>query len=306
MFEIVAAIIGVVLGAIATWWLNRSRPLFIVCEDSFRARLAIGGELWDWTSEWRSGKEQSLVSFGIGLPETKMLFRETPINTLSVLRLKFRNTGHVVVNEPKIDILLADSAIILGCDIHLEPEQIKSRNLNTENENKLEKSTITPELIYFEKNRIALTLENLYPFGINQEVTILDIFCNGEIGDINVSGRGVLQDGLIWAVKFEPWLESRKRVVKNVGRFNSINILGLLIAILGYIVVKPPLDLLTFNSRAWEHWIGNIWFTVIAAWLVLFLTYAFYMAMKGWYLNLRLPFIKRRLVIALEKLTPKK
>lgn len=306
MYEIIAAIIGVVLGGIVTWWLNKSRPLFIVCEDSFRALLTIGGKPWEWTSEWRSGKEQSLVSFGIGLPDTKMLFREMPINTLSVLRLKFRNTGHVVIDEPKIDIYLGESANILGCDIHLEPEQIRLQNINRENEKMFEKSKVTPEAINFEKNKIALTLKNLYPFSINQEVTILDIFCNGEIGDIRVSGRGVLQDGLIWATKFEPWIVSRKRIVKNVQRFNKFNYLGLLIALLGYLIFNPPLGLITINSRAVGQWTNNIWFITIVIWLILNLAYAFYMGMAGWYLGVRLPFIKRRLVVAFEKIIPKK
>jgi len=302
MFEILAAVIGVILGAAISWWLSRTSPLLIVCEDSFRTRLTIGGEPWEWTFRWHtSGKEQSLVSFGIGLPETKMLFKETPINTLSVLRLKFRNAGHIVIPKPKIYIHLSETAKILGCDIHTEPEQISSQNLDIKSENKTEKDTISPEQTEFQHNTAIVTLDNLYPFNMSQEVTIVDLFCNGEIGETKVFGRGVLQDGAIWMVKFEPWLNARKRITKNVQLFNQINILGLLIAIVGYFIVKPPFNLIVINEFFWKEWSSGYWFTAVVVWLLSYIIYMFYMAMKGWAINLKLPFINRRLFIALEK-----
>ena len=45
MAEVVAAIVGVVLGTVVTLWISRYRPHYIVCEDAFRVRLAVGKNL---------------------------------------------------------------------------------------------------------------------------------------------------------------------------------------------------------------------------------------------------------------------
>ncbi len=309
MAEVIAAIVGVLLGALVTWLLNRSRPHYMVCEDSFKARIAIGGKPWSWSVSWhRQVGQQDFVSFAMGLPQTKIFFKDQTVDVLTVLRLKFRNSGDKVINHPKVVIKLGESARILGCDIHFEPE--RSEVEATQKKKKIQSEPSTSECdssftIVEPDNKIAVALGALYPHNATQEVAILDIYCSGEIKNPEVSGRGTFQDGSVWATKFEPWEESQNRARRRVNRFNLANITGLLVVFIGYMIWRPPTGLVIIDSSAITAWVSHPLFFVLVGWVVLLLGYAFYMGMRGWLLRLPIPFLKRALEISIQRIRDK-
>jgi hypothetical protein len=298
MAEVIAAIVGVLLGALVSWLLSRSRPHYLVCEDSFRARLAISGQPWTWSVSWQSGK-QSSVSLDIGLPQTQVLCKEIAVDVLTVLRLKFRNAGDKIIDHPTVAVKLNESAKILGCDIHLEPERFEVEATQGEIQARPASVDHFSSSTIVEPNKTVIVFDSLYPHNVRQEVAVLDIFCSGEIGSPTVSGQGIFKDGSVWATKFEPWEESQRRTRRRVGAFNNANAIGLLVAIIAYSIWRPPSGLITINGVAVSKWASQPLFLMLAGWLLLFGGYAFYMAMRGWYLTLPIPFLKRRLEIRL-------
>jgi hypothetical protein len=304
MAEIIAAVVGVLLGTLISWLRSRSRPHYLVCEDYFRARIALGGKPWDWSVSWYAGKQGS-IALEAGLPQTKVLYKDQPVNVLSVLRLRFRNTGERIIDHPNVMVKLDESTRILGCAIHLEPERPDVGGVeNIQSERAIAQRDSNSRIV--EPNKVAVTLESLYPHSAAEEVAILDIYCSGEIQNPEVSGQGRFQDGSVWATKFEPWQESRKRVRRRVSLFNLANVLGLLVLCAVYMIWQPPLGLVSIHLSAMAAWASHPLFFVLATWLVLLVGYAFYMAMRGWYLALWLPFLGRDLVVSLRRRRPKK
>ena len=296
MTEVIATVIGVLLGALTTWLFNRSRPHYIICEDSFRARISIGGKPWAWSASWYTGKQDS-ISFDLGLPQTKIYFNDQAVDMLNVIRLKFRNSGDKLIAHPNLVIKLGESATILGCDLHIEPEQYDVVALHERIQSQPAGSSrdLSPTLV--DPNKVAVTLESLYPHNISQEMVVVDIFCAGEIDNPEIHGRGTFPDGSVWATKFEPWRESQKRIQRRVNLFNGANLVGLLAVFIGYMIWRRPSGLVTIHPSALAAWASHPLFLILIVWLVLLLGYAFYMGLRGWSLSLPMPFLKRRLVI---------
>jgi len=298
MAEVIAAIVGVLLGALVSWWVNRSRPHQIVCEDSFKARIALKEPFWQWSISSYTGTRKGVASFDldIGLPQTQLLFKDKAVDVLTVLRLKFRNTSEKVIERPKIWVRLAESAAILGCESHVEPERFDiepAQEVQSEPVSAGRNSCTT----VIESNKAVVTLDSLYPHSANREVAILDIFCLGEVSQPEVSGQGVFQDGSAWAVKFEPWEESQSRVGRRVRAFNYVNTAGVLVGVIAFLIWQSPSGLIEVDTDAVVQLASHPFSLILAGWIVLFLCYNFYLLMRGWYMSLWIPFLRLRFLI---------
>ena len=301
MAEVIAAIVGVVLGTVVTWWISRYRPHYILCEEAFRVRLAVGKSLGAKSLSWTSTEKGLLaLDVDIGVPYTEVRVKDTPVETLVVQRLKLRNVGQKLIAEPEVHVQLGQTATILGCDVYSDFELSHSE---AEGDSVVSLEPLTPQQsvpcpTIIDRNQVTVTLKPLYPYKANRQVVILDIICAGDTGTPVVQGQGVFQeDQSVWTVKFEPWELSRARIQRRVRIFNNVSTVGLFFAIIAFLVWRPPIGILTISTASAVRWASHPLAIAMISALLVYFCYAMYMGMRGWSLSLPLPSLKRKMVV---------
>ena len=279
MGEIIGAIVGALLGGFFTWLLTRRRPHHIVCDEEFRG------------------------TFALGVPETRILYRDVPVEKLGVIRLNFRNVGSQVIESPRLTVRLDEDVQVLDVLASMSPErgivgfedQREAQSGEGTSQQELPVKTIV------KTNSVQVLADRLNPYSLNQETVTVDIFAGGEIKKVDVLGSGVLRDGTGWSVSFQPWREIQARRVRRMNVFNKVNFYALLLLGITYLIWRPPLGILSINMSTASGWLRDPILWILVAWGLLFLAWAFYWGLRGWVLYLPMPFFGRRVRISFER-----
>lgn len=254
------------MGGLFTWVLIRKQPNYIMCEEELSYRISLG------------------------LPETRVLYRNLPVETLYMLRLKVHNAGSSVIENAKFIIRLNKNIRILGSSGGISPERDSSESSCQ---------------IVVKDHEVHVLLDRIFPYTLNQDTVHVDIFSDEEIEVLNTFGSGVLKDGSGWSIKYQPRKPQYIRFLgvwwtapptKREGAyliFTIVNFLALLIATITYLFWRPPTGVFSINSYALQMWFGDPVLWIITGWIVLFLAWAFAMGLHGWSLPIPMPFLGR-------------
>lgn len=279
MGEIIGAIVGAVLGGLFTWFLTRRRPHHIVCDEEFRG------------------------TFALGVPETRILYRDVPVEELGVLRLKFRNTGSQVIESPKLTIRLDDDVRVLDALGAVFPERGVVA-FEDQREDQLAKDALQQRQSVqtaVKVNAVQVSLDRLNPYSLNQEIVTVDVFGKGAITKVEMLGSGILKDGSGWSVSYQPWREAQRRRARIITAFVGVNFIALFLASIAYLIWQPLTGILSLNTVAAYAWLRDPLLWVLVVWGLLLLAFMFYMGLRGWWLALPMPFLGRRVRISFEK-----
>jgi hypothetical protein len=307
MTTIIAAVIGlagIAMGAFFNKWLMRKpMPYWISCEDYFHAKVQLGEPLCDWEgSLWRK-KDGELLSLdvGIGVPNTKIIYHNTEVKSLEVFQYKFRNLGDRKIQNGNIEIALGESAQILGYQFKTEIDQI---DLNDhEQESKYLIALEEPETKVIKDGIIHIEFSesiNLPSYHTSRKVGILNIYSSGEIKGPLLGGEGAFNDETSWGLKFETWRETRQRIQRRV-QYLSRTALSIWIILLVVLIFLLPGNIWSINVYNFLAFLSKPFSIVFFSFTFLLLVYAIILAIRGWFLNIKIPFLKRYLIIYLEK-----
>jgi len=279
MSEVIGAIVGAVLGGLLTWLLTRKRPHHIVCDEDFRG------------------------TFALGVPETRILYRDVPVQELGVIKLTFRNISSQVIESPGLTVRLDKDLQVLDTLASMLPER-GVVGFEEQQEGQSGEGTFQQEFpvkAVVKANSVQLLVDRLNPYDLNKETVTVDIFAAGEIKDVNVFGSGVLRDGTGWSVSFQPWKEIAARRRRRMSMFVLGNSFALLFLSIAYLIWRPPLGILSINRTTASRWLSDPLLWILVAWGLLLLIWGFYWGLHGWIINLPMPFFGRRLRISFER-----
>jgi len=270
MDEIIGAIIGAVLGVILTWYFTRRRPTRV---------------LFDWIRRYH---------IVLDLPDTKILYRDTPLEKLYVLGLSAHNTGFQVIENPKFVLRLQEGIRILGASAEVSPDRegVDCR-------------------VSIRGNEVEFTLNRLYPYSLNQELALINLFSDSELSELSVAqiyGNGVFQDGTGWSTHYRPTKakyipllgmsfyppEGREIIYVTLTAIGFVELVGATIACL---LLNPPIGILSVDFHALQLWLNNFWSWLWLSSLVFFISWAFAMGLRGWVLPIPMPFLGRAIHI---------
>jgi hypothetical protein len=266
MAEIIAAIIGALIGGLFALLLSRKRPSYIVCEVQYQGR------------------------FSLPFSETRILFRDNPIDELYLTRLSFRNMGTQVLEKPAFTVKFRNVPHVLGVSVDVSPDRALDDTLLCETA--------------VQENVIRLEPTIFYPYQLNQEVLTIDVFTRSDAAIAGVIGHGVNRDGTGWSVRFGgSWVSipllgavapTRKALIYGLGMyFVFLLTIVMLIGYLGWHVLS---GLIIVNAAYFRTMLRDPLLLVILVWSVIIFSVAFTLALRGWFLPIPLPF-KRVLTI---------
>lgn len=267
MAEIMAAIIGATLGAVFSWYYSRSQPHFIFCREEFQSRL---------TTDFS---------------QTRITYRDTAVEQLYVLRLRFQNMGDRVIHHPLFLISVKDDVEILGCEVSFDPP--RQNPLDTHDLSEVERQTATRAISNVKENEVKVSLDMIYPANTTQESVLIDILTTTGINGLVVRGKGEFEDRTAWGLKFEPWFETRRKINNRVRMFNRLSVIGLSVLTIVLVYIHRADRIITIDTDLLRKLMVDPFFVVLAILLIIFLTYAFIMGLRGWILWIPLPFFSR-------------
>jgi hypothetical protein len=160
MWEVVAAIIGVLLGALVTWLASRKKPNLVEYHEIGQYR------------------------FHLPTP-AKIVFGGQTLDAMHLTRLALMNRSNQIIKQPQFRIEIDAETDILSVDVSLSPGRVSPDE--------------TPKL-QREGNATTLTLPMLFPYALNQEQLFVDIYSLEEIQDYKILGAGLTDDQYGWAV----------------------------------------------------------------------------------------------------------
>lgn len=298
MYEIIAAILGAVIGGYLAWRFSRYRPKHIICEERFRSEICIGGPLKNWSAWWNTSERGARFSLLIGLPNTRVLFQDEAVDKLTFLTLVFRNTSDKPINNASILVKLDDEARVLGCKSAFKPE----RHVGSPSSESLgplaDRTKLEPCCTAVDKSKLQLEIDTIFPYKLNQEILTLDIICSGKAGEPEILGQGTLDDGNAWAARFEHWEETERRAYRRLRAIGRALLLGFALysAYFVYFVLRTYPRIRRNDRLAWLLTTPQV--TVCVGYLLIQLVYLGYLLLyKKMRLRIPIPFSKRRLVI---------
>jgi len=272
MYEIIGAITAAIIGGILTWYLGRRRPTHVIFDSDV------------------------LYSITLDLPETKILYRDTPLKQLYMLQLKAYNAGSRVIEKPKFVIKLQEGIRILGAHVNVVPER---EGVNGQ--------------IFIKDNEVEISLNRLYPYSLNQELMILQLFsdsylCSQQI--YQIYGNGIFQDGTGWSTRYlnaqtkkipfwHVWFyPDKKEVVYFV--ITLVGFVGLLAVIAISLFMNPPSSILSIVAL--RIWLSSFWAWLLIGSVTAFILWALAMGFRGWVLPIPIPFTNRMIRIRIVKI----
>jgi hypothetical protein len=248
MIEIIAAIVGAVAGGLITWILAKKKPSYVICEEEFSEDLVLN------------------------LPETRFLFRDEPMESLHITRLGFRNMGTKVLEKPVFTVNVEKDSRIIGALHTFKPERGKSENLLCQ--------------IETEGDTLKITPSTLYPYELNQEILVIDIFTEEKTSIIAALGNGINSDGTGWSVRFiKRWVELSLLNVyapaDPLARFLGLGLYTALITsifvLIGYFAWHTSKGLIIVNKQYLESMQNSIafWIIIVISTLVILISLGF-------------------------------
>lgn len=275
MIAILGSIAGALVGAFVSWLINRKRPHYIFCEEEYKAH-------YDWQ----------------GVPETKIMLRDTPFAVLGLLDLRFRNMGSMAIESPKITVRLNEKAQIVNAISKITPERVELKKSESEQTEENLPAKRTPVSIAINKNSVDLSIDYLIPFNTNRETVAVEVFTDGKIENVQILGNGVLRDGSAWAVLYKSKEKVYAKKYKIVTLISVSSLLILLVLVVVNIYLYIPQILSTSGVQTvLNQWIVDPLFWVLAGWLMVTLGGHLYLGWKGTYMNIPVPFTTKELVI---------
>jgi hypothetical protein len=260
--------------------------------------------LWDWEIAWQKEEDTASVSLAIGLPQTQIVFEDIAVELLTVLRLKFRNTSDRIIKQPRLSVELDEGIRILGCDVYFEPEQVDvGRGEEARFRSKDSTDNVGREIV--DPNQVTVSVDAMYPHRACQEALVVDVFCAGEAGDPQVSGRGDFQDGSVWTTKFQPWKEERRQSLHRIKILGDAGAIVLSIATLGYmvwVIWRSPFGSLQDTGNLSKLVAHPFALALVVGYTLLGALFV-WMLCRGWYVAFRLPFAKLAFLIRLVRLS---
>jgi len=279
MGEIIGAIVGAILGGLFTWFLTRKQQNYIICDEEYRAR------------------------FALGMPEARILYKDVPVEELGILTLKFRNTGSQVIENPKMTVRLNEGVQVIEAFPSISPER-GFIGFEEQQESESEEDACqrySPVEISLKNDLVQVSVDRFNPYNLNQETITVDMLAEEAIKTVDVLGSGTLSDGTGWSVRFQPRKELVERRVRRVNLVNRVVLLLWFFFSIIYSVWRPPLGILSVNRSTAIQWLSDPLLWILAAWVLLWIIWAFYWGLRGFYLSLPIPLFKRRVQVSFEK-----
>lgn len=272
MIEIIAALVGVIAGGLLTWILNRKSPSHVICEEDFSAHIALN------------------------LPGIRFLFRDVPLNDLHITRLNFRNIGGRVLEKPVFTVKFEDTSEIIGAVCRFKP--IRGETEDDLCHTEMQKSTL------------KIIPSDFYPYEINNETLIVDIFTKTETSIVTVVGYGKNSDGTGWSViRRKKWIDlpllgvaaPANPFARVLGLGLYVTLLVTIFMIIGYFIWLLSKGLITINSVYFETMRNSLIFWIVVIFASLVVLIALWLGFfRGWPFPVPLPF-KRLLWIQVRR-----
>lgn len=281
MEAIISSIIGAAVGSFITWWTTRQKPHYIICTEEYRRR------------------------FHLRIPETRILFRNTPVEKLGIVTLSFRNAGTRAIEQPDITIRLDEKIQILNVFTTISPERYVAKsqqdpdNQLTENNNKEQTIPIQHRI---DRNFVKVSIDRLIPHKTNRETVTVDVFADGEIEALAVFGNGVLHDGTAWVLQHKSWKKMRQKTSRVLAIASNTSLIILFILFMVYLYQRIFLRMLPYlNTSSIRQWLDDPLLWVLLSWAIV--TFAGHLigAYQGFGKLIYLPFTSRAFEVWLVK-----
>lgn len=272
MEEVIGAIIGALLGGLFMWLLSRRQPQnYILWEEVFS------------------------YAFRLPLPKTRILYEETPVDELHLVRLKCRHLGSQVIDNPEFTIILNPEVRLLGVTSNIIPERgISDELCNTK----------------IDGSKVHVSLERIYPHSLNQEILSIDLLSGTPVSVQNVIGTGTSEDGYGWSVKFTQTafseipllsLRSPKRQYLVLPVVAYAGLILTVVAWFAWTIWHFPRGLVSVNWSQLQSLLEAPLFVTLAIWTIAVVAGSWILGLIGWFLPIPIPFSKRVLVVRLVK-----
>ena len=217
-----------------------------------------------------------------------MVFQGTAVTGLSILNLEFRNTGSKVMHAPHATIRIGEEIRILAASLNYALPPVDP--------------TDAPVI---ENNVLHISLPALHPYAQDKDVHSVTIFADNPIVNIAVDGRGELDGGLAWSVKFKPISAESERRFRIARELNRLVLPYLVLALLYLAVIHPPSNVIRVDSVVLQRWLSDLGLWILAAFFGLWWGWIGFLLIKGHYAYVPLPFrgTELRFYIKQEKLS---
>jgi hypothetical protein len=263
MWEVVAAIVGVLLGALITWIASRKRPNHV---------------------EYR---EVGQYRFRLPAP-AKIVVGGQTLEAMHLTRLALSNRSNQAIKQPQFKVEIAPEVRVLSFDVSVSPERVSPNDIPQVNA---------------QQNTATVTLPILFPYALNREVLLIDLYSVEEIQQYSILGAGLTDDQYGWAVKeAKDWIRlpivgfriqnSRLGWVAAGIAFGFV--VGWLLLI-GYLLWQMATGLI--NGPYLLTMVTRPLFLGLLVFVLLMTGSGFLIALQGWWLNLPIPFTHRRLYV---------
>jgi hypothetical protein len=137
------------------------------------------------------------------------------------------------------------------------------------------------------------------------------VFSDKEIEFMKATGSGILKDGTGWAVKksigtirdfpslgvYLPWGGKIAKLFTSL----AVNYVCLFLAIVAYLLWRPPYNIFSFDLAAWLRWTSEPFIRVLIIWMILSLILGIVLFVKGAVIPIPIPFTKRVIHIRMVK-----
>jgi hypothetical protein len=277
MTELISAVTGAIVAALATWLFTRKRLTYIQCNLAHRS------------------------FFHVGLPGVHFLVRDEAIKHFGVAQFRFHNTGSKVISQPRFALCLSDYVKIMSASSRVLPdEQDEPAITQRGEESKGSRCKSGRSSLEVDGSTIRISVDTLFPHELKGEEIILDVFTNMPIEpdrDVRVTGQGTLSDGTGWAAQFSGVAASDRLWKNPIFLANRVVMIGLLVSLVVYLAARRPWDIFKADPALLATALRDpfLW-----SWLgafVLFTMWMFVLGMRGRAFTLPMPFLRRHLMV---------
>jgi len=260
MLEILTTIIGVILGAFASWLIQRRKPTYVPFEI------------------------QGSTGIILKLPDTKITYRDIALEELYLTRIRAYNAGtQVIENDAKFIIKTYEDSNILGATAEILPEREEA-----------ECRTKT------ERGKVEVVTNKLLPYSLNHESLYINIFSDSKLTIKQVEGYGVFRDGTVWGALSPKnqirWIPGYGYFGFPATRREAILLAITIIAFLGVIATiilsflyNSPANIIHINHNALQLWFNSFWAWLLIGSLAGFIFWSIAMGFHGWILRIPIP-----------------
>ena len=212
-------------------------------------------------------------SSGANKEKLRIQYGEKSVAELWWLHLRFANKSDHLISEAMLTVQLSPTCSIL------EGHAVKRKEGAPES---VAQSAASFHILPDSSNVATVALFTMFPYQIDPSAVDLDIICDGEVENVNVSGNGVTPDGTLWTVE-RTWYPDF-RPLRYHRRINTLGAVGffthLLSILLGFILygrinwVGRILDglLVTATLRDPVFILLVLWTVALPVWTIIYWT----------------------------------